>query len=66
MLVNKIRFLAAVADTGMNMTELLKKAGVSLSTASNIHAGKPIRAKTLHKLAVALNVDAIELLKEHA
>lgn len=47
----------------MSKSELHRKSGVNLETIRRAEEGKQLLPRTLHKLAVALDVDYIELLR---
>lgn len=62
--IDERKLYLACANECMSVLESFKKAGCSSVTMQRIHKGKPIQPKTLGKLARALNVRPIDLLKE--
>lgn len=62
--IDERKLYLACANECMSVQESFKKAGCSSVTMQRVHKGKPIQPKTLGKLARALNVKPIDLLKE--
>lgn len=62
--VDERKLYLACANECLSVVELFKTAGSSSVTLQRIHEGKPIQSKTLGKLAKALKVKPIDLLKE--
>lgn len=58
----KLKLLAA--ESGMNVQELADASGVSFATVCKARAGKEVSARTIVKLAKALDVDAKELIDQ--
>lgn len=54
----------AKARNGKTMTQLAKEAGVNFATVSNLNCGKSTKYETIKKLADALGVDVMSLVKE--
>lgn len=48
----------------LNRKDLAQKAGIPVSTATNVISGANVQPATLGKVAKALNVDVTELLEE--
>ena len=62
--IDERKLYLACASECMSFVEVVRKTGCSSVTLHRIHKGKPIQPKTLGKLARALNVKPIDLLKE--
>lgn len=62
--IDERKLYLACASECMSVVEVGRKTGCSAVTLNRIHKGKPIQARTLGKLAKALNVKPIDLLKE--
>ena len=62
--IDERKFFAICADKGLSLKQVKQMAGVSYTTLRAIGNGEGIRMLTLGKLAKALNVKSIELLKE--
>lgn len=64
MLVSYKKLLLLSAKKQLNISVLLKNAGVSVHAFNTIKAGRAVRLATLGKLAAALGVEPAELLAE--
>ena len=63
-IIDERKLSLSCANECMSVRESFKKAGCSSVTMQRVHKGKPIQTKTLGKLAKALHVRPIDLLKE--
>lgn len=52
------------ARAGRTLAQLSEKSGVNISTISNINCGKSTKYETIKRLADALGVDVMSLVKE--
>ena len=59
--LDKRKILLSMARVGIGRQELLEAAGVSSRTFDDVMAGRPVRPKTVWKVAKALKVDPEEL-----
>ena len=67
MMIDSVAVQAAMLRLGVGVTELAKIAEIPPKTISAIHRrDKPVFLKTLARLAKALNVSPMELVKEVA
>lgn len=62
--INKNKLGIAMARKGMSFKELAERSCISRTTLSYINNGKSCRPEVVSKIAVALNVDVIELIEE--
>lgn len=52
------------AKKGIDTNQIILKSGLTEKTIQNMKNGKPCRPLSVHKLANALEVDVVEILKE--
>lgn len=63
MIIDKAKFFIMCAKRCKKMTEVVKKAGLSMVVLNNINAGRPSKSETVGKLASVLQCQPEELLK---
>lgn len=62
--IDKIKLTVAMIKKGYNVKQLAEASGVSRATVSYIRSGKPASLNVAVKLALALDIDVNELLRE--
>lgn len=64
MRLNRRKLIVTMMDKDINIKQLAEKASLSRGTVSSIKNGKSCTKETLNKIAVALEIDAMELLND--
>lgn len=64
MSLNRKKLVCAMLDADLNTKQLAERAGVTRTIACSIKNGKSCNYETAVKLAIALNVDVMEIVEQ--